>query len=94
MNYSFTPEFYISTFVQANRSWKKAQNEQRGANTTLVSNLLIAYRMQSGHSFFIAYNQLADDDYSVLNMSALDRNRPFRIAGAAVVAKFQYLFNI
>ena len=94
MNYSFTPEFYISTFVQANRSWKKAQNEQRGANTTLVSNLLIAYRMQSGHSFFIAYNQLADDDYSVLNMNALDRNRPFRIAGAAVVAKFQYLFNI
>lgn len=94
MNYSFTPEFYISTFVQANRSRKTAQNLQRGINTTLVSNLLVAYRMQSGHSIFIAYNQLADDDYEVLNMTALDRNRPFRISGAAVVAKFQYLFNI
>ena len=94
LNYSFTPEFYISSFIQANRSWKTAQNLQTGATTTLVSNLLVAYRMQSGHSVFIAYNQLADDEYDVLNMTALDRNRPFRISGAALVAKFQYLFNI
>ncbi|MBI4551838.1 MAG: carbohydrate binding family 9 domain-containing protein [Candidatus Latescibacteria bacterium] len=93
-NYSFTPEFYISSFVQLNHSKKTAQNGQTGTTTALVSNLLIAYQMQVGHSFYIAYNQVSDDDYGAMGVSPISGKTPFKIAGAAVVAKFQYLFNI
>jgi hypothetical protein len=93
-NYSFTPELYISSFVQLNHSKKTARDLKTGTTTTLVSNLLLAYQLQSGHSFFIAYNQVADDDYATMGINPTRTGTPFRNAGSAIVAKFQYLFNI
>ena len=93
-NYSFTPELYISAFIQLNHGRRTAQNLVKTKTTTVVSNLLLAYQLQSGHSFFIAYNQAADDDFSSLGITPAAGGSPFKISSSAVVAKFQYLFNI
>jgi len=55
---------------------------------------LFAYQLQTGHSFFVAYNQVSDDNYSALGIGSVGTRTPFRNAASAIVAKFQYLFNI
>jgi hypothetical protein len=85
-NYSFSPDMFISLFAQINTR-RKAPTDHLEIKT-LVSNFLFAYTMPQGHTFFLAYNQLTDDEFNPRGQ------RPLRPASQAIVAKFSYLFNL
>ena len=85
-NYSFSPDMFISLFAQINTRRKTPTDHLE--IKTLLSNFLFAYTMPQGHTFFLAYNQLTDDEYNPRGQ------RPLRPASQAIVAKFSYLFNL
>ncbi len=94
VSYSFSPELYITSFVQLNRSTRTNLLGLTGTTTSIGSNLLFAYQLQAGHSFYVAYNQISDNDYSGVGIDPIGSSRPFRNTGSSIVAKVQYLFNI
>ena len=86
LNYSFSTDIFISAIVQMNNNHPSPDDSWHVR--AVVSNLLLAYTMQQGHTFFLAYNTFADDAFD------LHGERPLRPASQAVVAKFSYLFNL
>jgi hypothetical protein len=86
LNYSFSTEMFVSAYVQMNMNRTRPDSPMRVR--ALVSNLLFAYTMQEGHTFFVAYNQYSDDAFD------LRGRRSLRPATQAVVAKFSYLFTL
>ena len=94
VSYSFSPEFFITSFIQLNRSTSTNLLGLTGTTTSIGSNLLIAYQLQAGHSFYVAYNQISDNDYASVGINPIGSSRPFRNTGSSIVAKIQYLFNI
>lgn len=91
VNYSFTTELFLTTLVQIN-SDKRAKNKGYHLNT-IIANVLLAYRMDSGHTFFLAFNQFSDDNP---DDPGYDPFNPFSLTSASqtVVAKFSYLLNL
>jgi len=85
-NYSFSPDMFVSLFAQINTK-RETPDDDLDVNA-IVSNFLFAYTMPQGHTFFLAYNQLIDDEFNTRGQ------RPLRPAAQAIVAKFSYLFNL
>ena len=85
-NYSFSPDMFVSLFAQINTK-RETPDDDLDINA-IVSNFLFAYTMPQGHTFFLAYNQLIDDEFNTRGQ------RPLRPAAQAIVAKFSYLFNL
>ncbi|MBM3265644.1 MAG: carbohydrate binding family 9 domain-containing protein [candidate division Zixibacteria bacterium] len=92
INYSFTPNLSLTSFVQLNADKRRPQD---GFHlNTITTNFLVAYRSPHGHSFFIAYNQFNDDALDTQTGFSVFQRTPLRLRDQTIVAKVAYLFNL
>lgn len=92
LNYSFTPNLAVTTFVQLNAD-KRRPADGFHLNT-VTTNFLISYRSPYGHSFFIAYNQFNDDALDTKSGFNVFQRTPLRLRDQTLVAKISYLFTL
>ena len=92
LNYSFTPNLAITTFVQLNADKRRPQDGFH--MNTITTNFLVSYRSPYGHSFFIAYNQFNDDALDTQTGFNVFQRTPLRMRDQTLVAKISYLFTL
>lgn len=92
VNYSFTPNLSLTSFLQLNTDKQRTQDNLH--LNTVTMNILLAYRSPYGHTFFLAFNQFHDDSLDTDGSFDPFSRTPLRLRDQQFVAKISYLLSL